>query len=57
MKLKTPSICASVISRSVEEFLKALENVGNADLVELRADGLETKSYESEVIEFLTVDQ
>lgn len=53
MELRTPSICAAVTAPSIEEFLEALGNVGNADLVELRADGLETKSYKSEVIELL----
>ena len=53
MKLKTPSICAAVTAPSIEEFLESLGNVGSADLVELRADGLETKSCKSEVMELL----
>jgi 3-dehydroquinate dehydratase-1 len=53
MELKTPSICAAVIAPSVEEFLEVLNNVGNADLVELRADGLKTKSYSPMIKELL----
>ncbi|MEE8402582.1 MAG: type I 3-dehydroquinate dehydratase [Candidatus Hydrothermarchaeaceae archaeon] len=45
MKLKTPSICASVIAHSVDEFLKVLGNadVRRADLIEIRADGLKVE--------------
>lgn len=44
MELKTPSICAAVTAPTIEEFLEALGNVGCADLVEIRADGLEDKT-------------
>jgi len=47
MKLKTPSICASIIAHSVGEFQEVLENVKHADLVELRADGLKIDAYET----------
>jgi 3-dehydroquinate dehydratase-1 len=58
MKLKTPSICASIIAHSVEEFLEPLENVAHADLIELRADGLKIdddtgKSYKANTRELL----
>jgi 3-dehydroquinate dehydratase-1 len=53
MELKTPSICAAITAPSIEEFLEALGNAGNADLIELRADGLETKSYSPLIKELL----
>lgn len=58
MKLKTPSICASIIAHSIEEFLEPLENVAHADLIELRADGLKIdddtgKSYKANTRELL----
>jgi len=40
MELKTPSICAAAMAPTVSEFLDVLGNVGTADLVEIRADGL-----------------
>ena len=43
MELKIPSICAAVIAPTIDEFLEALSNVGCADLVEIRADGLKDK--------------
>ncbi len=50
MELKTPSICAAVMAHSIEEFLEVLNNVENADLVELRADGLEDKTQITELL-------
>ena len=44
MELKIPSICAAIIAPTIDEFLVALNNVSSADLVEIRADGLEDKT-------------
>lgn len=43
MRLNTPSICASVIAPSVEEFLVTLNKIEHADIIEIRADGLKIK--------------
>jgi 3-dehydroquinate dehydratase-1 len=51
MELKTPSICAAVIAPTIEEFLEALEGAGNADVIELRADGLEDETQAKELLE------
>ncbi|MEE8401316.1 MAG: type I 3-dehydroquinate dehydratase, partial [Candidatus Hydrothermarchaeaceae archaeon] len=44
MRLNTPSICASVIAHSVEEFLATLNKIEHADIIEIRADGLKLKN-------------
>jgi 3-dehydroquinate dehydratase-1 len=40
---KKPSICASIIAHTVEEFLDAARNARDADVVEIRADGLKVE--------------
>lgn len=37
---KKPTICASIIAHSVEEFLDAARGAKDADVIEIRADGL-----------------
>lgn len=37
---RKPSICASIIAHTVEEFLDAARNARDADVIEIRADGL-----------------
>jgi 3-dehydroquinate dehydratase-1 len=48
---RTPAVCASIIEHSVDEFLSTVRLARNADIVELRADGLkfEGGAYEAEV--------
>lgn len=50
MELKIPSICAAVTAPTIEEFLEALGNLGSADLVEIRADGLEDKTQINDLL-------
>lgn len=40
---RKPSICASLIAHTVEEFLHAARNARDADIVEIRADGLKVE--------------
>ncbi|MBI5253499.1 MAG: type I 3-dehydroquinate dehydratase [Euryarchaeota archaeon] len=40
---RKPSICASVIAHTVEEFLDAARNARDADVIEIRADGLKVE--------------
>ncbi len=48
---QTPAVCASIIEHSVDEFLSTVRLVKDADLIELRADGLKfgERAYEAEV--------
>jgi len=48
---RTPAVCASIIEHSVDEFLNTVRLVKDADIVELRADGLkfEERTYGAEV--------
>ena len=45
-----PSICAAVSAQTIEGFLEALGNVGSADLVEIRADGLVDSTQINELL-------
>lgn len=40
---RKPSICASIIAHTVEEFLDAARNARDADVIEIRADGLKVE--------------
>jgi|Deesub1362A_J573_1020465.scaffolds.fasta_scaffold12761_3 3-dehydroquinate dehydratase-1 len=51
---RTPAVCASIIEHSVDEFLNTVRLAKDADIIELRADGLKFESsseraYEAEV--------
>lgn len=48
-KMKKPIICASIMASTIEEFIRKINKVNNADIVEIRADGLRTNNYKSEV--------
>ncbi len=40
---RKPSICASIIAHTVEEFLDAARNARDVDVIEIRADGLKVE--------------
>ncbi len=48
-KMKKPIICASIMAKTIEEFVERINLVKNADIVEVRADALRTSNYKSEV--------
>ncbi len=48
-KMKKPIVCASIMASTIEEFVEKINKVKNADVVEIRADGLRTDNYKSEV--------
>jgi 3-dehydroquinate dehydratase-1 len=43
---KRPTICASIIAHTVEEFLEVVRRVEGADIIEIRADGLKIESHD-----------
>jgi|Deesub1362A_J573_1020465.scaffolds.fasta_scaffold00023_76 3-dehydroquinate dehydratase-1 len=43
---KRPAICASIIANTVEEYLEDVRGVDGADIIEIRADGLNVRSHD-----------